>query len=714
LAQLGDQDQGKDAGLPAGDEARGSALLPSDDSGLTAVTPAELGTRDTESGPVGEQAAIAPQLPVAAEGPERRRPRVSLILPAYNEEARLGGSCSALRQLLAGQGWTKEDLEVIIVDDGSTDHTAETAQSAVRSYPRMRLLQLPWHAGKGAAVRLGVGAAQGDAIVFMDADLATDLRCLPEGLRALRDADVVIGSRAAPGAVVTGRSWIRTLLHRVFGSNARRLTGVPASDPQCGFKLFRSEAAKTLFPISRVDGFGFDVEILLLARKVGYRVKEMPVHWHAVEGSHVHVLRDPLIMLRDLLRVRLRYGRHRTLTRKAPGDGPISTHSPGPRPPGRGCGMSAAAPRTMPSAVPAQRRGHRILFASWRDLAHPQAGGSEVLIDRLASACLDRGHDVRLMCAAPTGQHPYGVIPIGGQYTQYLRAPLAHARAAPADVLVDVENGIPFFSPLWRRGPIVCLVHHIHREQWQMRFPRPVAAVGRALEERAMPRAYRRAVFVAVSPSTAAALGELGVPSRHIRVLPMGADPTAQKGAGKSPTPLFLALGRLVPHKRLDLLLQLWERVRDQVGGRLVIAGDGPERERLLRVGAQGVEVTGRVSEEEKRRLLQSAWLLVHSAAHEGWGFVISEAGAEGTPALSFDVPGVRDSIQHGVTGFLASSEREFVEQWVALATDRPRRELLGAGARACAEARPWRATVDEFLAALDDAFRLQAGGTAA
>ena len=625
--------------------------------------------------------ALAP--PVAADrghALERRRPRVSLILPAYNEEARLRDSCRVLRRYLAEQGWTKDDLEVIIVDDGSTDRTVECAQDAAQSYPRMRLVRLPWHAGKGAAVRLGVAAAHGDAIVFMDADLATDLNSLPEALKALRDADVVIGSRAAPGAVVTGRSRIRTVLHRVFGSQARRLTGVPVSDPQCGFKVFRSEAANTLFPISRVDGFGFDVEILLLARKVGYRVIELPVHWHAVEGSHVNVVRDPLVMLRDLVRVRLRY-RRRVLT-----------------------GTSAPGVGTETDAR------HRIRFASWRDLAHPQAGGSEVLIDRLARACLERGHDVSLMCASPVSRRPYDVIPLGGDYSQYLTAPIAHARAGPADVLVDVENGIPFFSPLWRRGPVVCLVHHVHREQWRMRFPAPVAAVGRALEERAMPRAYQRAIFVAVSSSTAIALGELGVPASRIRILPMGADPVTPAGDGESPTPLFLALGRLVPHKRLDLLLQIWEDVRDRVGGKLVIAGDGPERERLRSIAGEGVEITGRVSEEEKRRLLRKAWVLLHPAAHEGWGFVISEAGAQGTPAISFDVPGVRDSIQHGVSGYLASSERDFAEQGVALTADRPRRELLGASARRCAEARPWSATVDAFLAAIDDAVALNAG----
>jgi glycosyltransferase involved in cell wall biosynthesis len=355
----------------------------------------------------------------------------------------------------------------------------------------------------------------------------------------------------------------------------------------------------------------------------------------------------------------------------------------------------------------------RITFASWRDLAHPQAGGSELLVDQLARACVERGDSVELMCAAPTSPRPYRVVPLGGDYGQYLRAPFAYARGNGADVLVDVENGIPFFSPLWRRGPVVCLVHHVHGEQWRMRFPAPIAALGRVLEERVMPKVYRRAIFLCVSPSTATALSGLGVSEELIRVLPMGADLASGQAAGKSPTPMFVALGRLAPHKRLDLLARVWARVRERVGGRLVIAGDGPERKRLQRLGGEGIEIVGKVSEDEKRHLLQSAWLLVHPAAHEGWGIVITEAAAQGTPSLAFDVPGVRDAVRPGRTGILAGSEEEFASQWVALASDPGRRSRMGAAARAQVAEMPWSATVDEFMAAVDDAARLHANGRA-
>ncbi len=139
----------------------------------------------------------------------------------------------------------------------------------------------------------------------------------------------------------------------------------------------------------------------------------------------------------------------------------------------------------------------------------------------------------------------------------------------------------------------------------------------------------------------------------------------------RSAEPLFLALGRLTEYKRIDMLLRLWERVRHVVGGKLVIAGDGPERSRLEAMAGPGVVFTGRVSEEEKHRLLCSAWLLLHPALIEGWGIVITEAAIRGTPAIGFDVPGLRDSVVNGQTG-AAGQERGPVRIRLGFAGARP------------------------------------------
>ena len=341
----------------------------------------------------------------------------------------------------------------------------------------------------------------------------------------------------------------------------------------------------------------------------------------------------------------------------------------------------------------------RIAFVSWRDLAHPQAGGSELLVDRLARGCLERGHEAALMCGGPTAPRPYRVVRIGGTYSQYLRAAVAHlGRFRDWDLVVDVENGIPFFAPLWRRGPVLCLVHHVHTDQWRQRFPAPVAAACAALEKYGLPRVYRDRPFMAISPSTAGSLAGIGVPPERIATVESGVDPPPGPSEEPDGGPLFVALGRLVPHKRVDLLFRAWAVVRPLVGGRLVVVGDGPERERLAAEVPAGAELRGRVSEEEKWSLLRRAFLLVHAAQHEGWGLVVMEAASVGVPTLAFDVRGVRDAVVDAQTGVLVDSEDELVERWVELARNGRLRRRLGAAALERARQYSWSATVDRFI----------------
>ncbi len=261
----------------------------------------------------------------------------------------------------------------------------------------------------------------------------------------------------------------------------------------------------------------------------------------------------------------------------------------------------------------------KVVAVSWRDLAHPSAGGAERLVDRLLRELAGRGHDVALVCGAPVGARPYPVTSAGGTYTQYLRAPLVCVRSQrDADVLVDTENGLPYFSPLWRRKPSVCLVHHVHTDQWGTRFSPSVARLARWMERTVMPAVYRHRLFVAVSASTAKDLEAIGVDPERIRVVEPGVDLVAAAPL-KSPEPLFVALARLVPQKRVDLLLEAWRKVQPITGGRFVVIGAGPELEPLRRQAASlpGAELAGWLDEEDKQRLLGEARFLVHAARHE-------------------------------------------------------------------------------------------------
>lgn len=351
-----------------------------------------------------------------------------------------------------------------------------------------------------------------------------------------------------------------------------------------------------------------------------------------------------------------------------------------------------------------------VCFVTWRDLAHPSAGGSEVLVDHLLRGLQQRGHTVALVCGGPVGARPYPVSCAGGTYSQYLLAPLTVMRRHRRfDLVVDVENGVPFFAPLWRRRPVMCLVHHVHGPQWRMRFPALFAAVGWFLERRMMPWAYRRSLFLAVSPSTASALEHLGVAQDRIRTFAQGIEvrecATPRRPQGE---PVFVAIGRLVPHKGVERLLRAWSAVHAEIGGTFVIVGDGPQLDALRAAAPDGVEVRGRVEEAEKWSLLERCWFLVHGAHHEGWGIAVMEAAATGRPTVAFDVAGVRDSVVHGVTGVLVADgdDRELATQWLALARDPDRCQALGAAALERARLHAWDDAIDRFVEVAHEAMR--------
>ncbi|MGW7486769.1 glycosyltransferase family 4 protein [Streptomyces sp. NPDC054786] len=372
-----------------------------------------------------------------------------------------------------------------------------------------------------------------------------------------------------------------------------------------------------------------------------------------------------------------------------PGSGPPGSGPPGSGPPGSG-----------PPPLP-----RRIVFLARRDLGNPAAGGSELLVDRIAEGLTAHGHQVTLLCGGPAAERGYRVVSAGGDAGHFLRAPRQLARRiGDCDLLVEVCNGLPYLAPLWHRGPTLCLVNHVHTDLWRLRCPGPAARAGRRLEHWALARTHRRNLLVAVSGSTASALRGLGVEPDRIRLVHNG---VAEPGplVPKAPEPLFLAMGRLVEYKRIDLLLRLWERVRPVTGGRLVIVGDGPERARLAATAGPGVTFTGRVSEEVKHQLLCSAWLLLHPSLVEGWGLVVMEAAARRTPAIGFDIPGLRDSVEDGTTGLLARGESAFAAHWCALALSARRRHALGDAAQRRAARFRWSHTVHSFRSVAAEAF---------
>lgn len=235
------------------------------------------------------------------------RPYLSVVIPAYNEEARLAHSLPLIESYLSNQSF---EAEILVVDDGSSDGTAALAAKLLRGSGG-RVLRLPENRGKGYAVRQGVRQAAGRWVLFTDADLSAPIEEHAKLAAATRDRDLdlAMGSRAVVGSCVEGSKAIRRLMRSSFNRIIKLLTGLPFHDTQCGFKLLDRERTLPLFERMVVDGFAFDVELLFLCNRFGMRVEEVPIVWRNDPRSKVGLLVDPVRMLFDVLRVRWRFRR---------------------------------------------------------------------------------------------------------------------------------------------------------------------------------------------------------------------------------------------------------------------------------------------------------------------------------------------------------------------------------------------------------------------
>ncbi|MGH9503918.1 MAG: dolichyl-phosphate beta-glucosyltransferase [Terriglobales bacterium] len=233
----------------------------------------------------------------------KRRPEYSIVIPAYNESARVGATLETVLAYVAERSW---DAEVIVVDDGSSDDTAEIVRAHAVKNPQLRLLQNPGNRGKGHSVRHGMMEAQGAIMLFSDADLSSPIEEAEKLLSALAaGADIAIGSRWLRKDLQTQRQPLyRQLFGRIFNLLLRVTLGLTFKDTQCGFKAFNRRAAQAIFFLQRIERWGFDPEILYLARKFKFKVVEVPVAWAHREGTRISPLRDGTKMFWEMLKIR--------------------------------------------------------------------------------------------------------------------------------------------------------------------------------------------------------------------------------------------------------------------------------------------------------------------------------------------------------------------------------------------------------------------------
>jgi glycosyltransferase involved in cell wall biosynthesis len=370
----------------------------------------------------------------------------------------------------------------------------------------------------------------------------------------------------------------------------------------------------------------------------------------------------------------------------------------------------------------------RILVFSWKDINHPWAGGSEVNIHEQARRWVQDGHQVTMFTTRFQGMKRHertdgmDVYRAGGRFTIYLLAPFAYLFLLrhKADVILDIINGIPFFTPLYSRKPIVALVHHVHREMFVIELGSLLGRAGKLVEQYLVPLLYRRRPFICVSESTAASMrtnlykGD----SLDIRVIHNGISQNhyERPKITRFESPTVLYLGRLKKYKRLPKLIAMMPEVRERVpGAKLIVVGSGdarPDAEEAARIHGVDdcVSFLGFVSEEEKADLYRQSWVLATASMVEGWGLTVIEANACGTPAVSFNVPGLNESIVNGKTGRLATCDGDFVSALVEILQDESIRTSLSEGARDWSLGFNWDTTAARSLSVLAEALERAQG----
>ncbi len=351
-----------------------------------------------------------------------------------------------------------------------------------------------------------------------------------------------------------------------------------------------------------------------------------------------------------------------------------------------------------------------ILVLTDRDWTHPQGGGTGTNLYGLVSRWLAWGHRVTVVSAGYPGaeavERPAPGLELhhlGGRLTVFARAARAvrGGLAADADVVLEIVNGIAFFTPLWRlRKPRAVLVHHVHRDMYVEELGRRGAIAAWVLETLPLRHLYGNVPFVTGSEAARASLGELGIEPERVTVAYNGVEAATFPARPEAPEPTLLYLGRLKRYKRLELLLDVLEAIP---GTRLEIAGDGDHRAALeADVAARGladsVTLHGHVDEARKRELLASAWLMLTASSAEGWCLAVVEAAAAGTPSAALRVGGLKESIADGRTGALAETPEELIGRVREILGDGGLRAELGAAARERAGSFTWEGTARRTL----------------
>ena len=608
---------------------------------------------------------------------------LSIVIPAKNEEKRISKTLHSYSKFFANK-----NSELIIVVNNSNDKTSSIVRNFQSHYPFIKLIETDYATGKGGAVALGFNTAEGKFIGYTDADGASspaEFYRLYTVLKETPSLSGVIGSRyLSTSKVLNTISLHRGLLSAVYRLSTRILFGLDYKDTKCGVKIFKRSVAKEVAKRLSTTGWTFDLNILLVCKHLNYKIQEVATIWSEKAGSKFSVLEALINVPKELLslkKLELETSFKILVSR-------VKNHK----------------------AVPSSKKRNILIFA-WRDVKHPEAGGSEVYVHNIAKR-LAKKDTVYLFTSKPGDLSDRDeidgvkIIRKGNFLTVYLYAFIYYVLffRKDMDYIIDVENGIPFFTPLYSRKPKMMLLHHVHKDQWFTQFKLPIALVGYILEMYVMPVLYRKISVITVSPSSIESLKQLGFSDRNI-YLAYNATPSEYKvkNAKKSSEPTLLYVGRIKKYKRLEIALSVLKDLSKKYKTlRLFIGGAGDYEDKLKLLAHQmgltkKVEFLGFVSEKQKNILMSKAWAFLMPSQKEGWGITTVEANLNGTPSIGFNVPGVRDSIKHGYSGYLANDYKEYVMLVDKILSSQDLRESLGRTAKEWASKFSWETAADVF-----------------
>lgn len=362
-----------------------------------------------------------------------------------------------------------------------------------------------------------------------------------------------------------------------------------------------------------------------------------------------------------------------------------------------------------------------ILIFNWRDLKHSWAGGGEIYVFELAKRWVKMGHKVTVFCS----QDPYNklkdeeeyegikIIRKGGMFSLYLFAPYYYLKylRGKTDFIIDVHNGVPFFSPLFSRAKKIAFVFHVHKKQFFYEFRFPLNYFGYIIEKYIFPLIYMNVKVVAISKTTKKELISMGFNKNNVEVVYCGINSKKikiKRVGKKFFTPTLLYLGRIKAYKRIDLLIDIFKDIVKFVpSAKLIIAGWGTEASGLVDKVMKSdlrrkIHVLGPVTETEKRDLLSRSWLFVNPSIGEGWSISVIEANFYGTPAVAFNVSGLSESIKHEHTGLLAKNKEDMIEKIIKLLSNKKYLEKLSKNAKKWSGNFSWEKASNEILEIMD------------